>query len=78
MLKKIKEWMFGPSYKFTAKFYMKSGAVLNVPCDNIKVNKTAAGEVESYNIDGAMSGRAFAISLINVEAIQYFEYKRGD
>lgn len=69
-LKKLKVAIFGESYIITVSFLMKSGVVVDVLCDDIKI-KTQNNELMSYEFTGNRNGDALYIRLDDISAIKY-------
>ena len=55
------------------EFWMKSGNVIDVECENIKVKYDQLGQITSYEIEGTVEGsnHVLCLSLNEVEAVTY-------
>lgn len=62
------------TFKLTAMFHMKSGSVVYVRCDSLKITKNG-NELVSYEITGVSAEDSLYIRLDDVSAIQYIRNK---
>ena len=55
------------------EFWMKSGSVIDVECQNVKVKYDSLGQLTSYEIEGSVDGsnHILCLSLNEVEAVTY-------
>lgn len=55
------------------EFWMKSGNVIDVECENIKVKYDQLGQLTNYEIEGTADGtnHILCLSISDVEAVTY-------